>query len=124
MAKDKKRRSGGAFVAGVIVTILAALGIGEFGIGEYEGGLISDVFAPAEEVILEEAEKGLYFAEVMVVDDVVTLDGEEVTVEDLKSNLSDAKDERILLINGGATHASWQEVVDALNELDCVVETE
>ena len=123
MAKDKKRRSGGAFAAGVIITLLAALGIGEFGIGNFEGGLISDIFQPAEEVTVDTTDQGLYFAEIMVVDNIVTLDGKEVTVDELKTELADAKDKRVLLIDGGATHAAWQEVIDALNELDCVVET-
>ncbi|MEX1377775.1 MAG: hypothetical protein AB1Z23_09960 [Eubacteriales bacterium] len=123
MAKDKKRRSGGAFAAGVIITLLAALGIGEFGIGNYDGGLISDIFKPAEEVVVDDADEGLYYAEIMVVDNVVTLDGKEVTVDELKAELADAKDKRVLLIDGGATHTAWQEVIDALDALDCVVET-
>ncbi len=122
MAKNKK--SGGAFLAGVIVTLIAALGIGEIGIGNYDGGLISDFFAPAEEVITENASDGLYDYEVMVVDNVVTLDGAEVTVDELKAQLADASGKKVLLIDGGATHAAWQEVVDALNELDCIVETQ
>ena len=121
MAKNKKR-SGGAFVARVVITLLAALGIGEFGLGNFEGGLISDVFAPAEEVIMEEVSHGLYEAEIMVVDNVITLDGKQVTVDELKAGLADAGGKKVLLIDGGATHATWQEVIDALNELDCIVE--
>ena len=124
MANNKKRRSGGAFAAGIVVALLAALGIGEFGIGNYEGGLITDVFAPQEEVVVENTENGLYEAEVYVVDNVVTLDGKEVTVDELKSELADSAGKRILLVNDGATHATWQEVVDALDELDCIVETQ
>lgn len=123
MAKRSKKSSGGAFAAGAILMLLAALGVGEFGIGNFEGGLVSDIFQPTEEVVVEDADEGLYFAEIMVVDDVITLDGEEVTVDELKAQLSDAADKRVLLTDGGATQAAWQDVVDALNELDCVVET-
>lgn len=124
MARDKKRRTGRAFVAGIIVALVAVLGIGEFGIGSFGGGMISDVFAPKEEAIVEEATDGLYEAEVMVVDNVITLDYKEVTIEQLKSELADAKDKKVLLIDGGATHATWQEVIDALNELDLIVESD
>ena len=124
MAEHKKGRSGGAFLAGVVVTLLAAAGVGEFGIGNFEGGLISDIFMPQEEIIESSTSNGLYEAEVMVVDDVITLNGEEVTIDGLKSELADAKDKKILLIDGGATHAAWQEVLDAFSELDCIVETQ
>lgn len=124
MANHNKRKSGGAFAAGVIVALLAALGIGEFGIGNFEGGLVSDIFAPTEEVVVESQENGLYEAEIMVVDNVITLDGKEVTIEELKTQLADAGGERVLLIDGGATHATWQEVLNALSELDCIVETQ
>jgi len=124
MAKSNRRKSGGAFVAGVVVALLAALGIGEFGIGDFGGGLISDVFTPAEEIVVENDENGLYEAEIMVVDNVITLDGKEVTVDELKAELSDASGEQVLLIDGGATHATWQEVLNALSELDCIVETQ
>ena len=121
---NNKRKSGGAFVAGVVVALLAAVGIGEFGIGDFGGGLISDVFAPAEEIVVENDENGLFEAEIMVVDNVITLDGVEVTVDELKTELSDASGERVLLIDGGATQAAWQDVLNALSELDCVVETQ
>ena len=122
MAKNKKS-SGGAFLAGVVVTLIAALGIGEIGIGNYDGGLVSSFFEPAEEVISEATTDGLYDYEIMVVDNAISLDGKEVTIEELKENLADSEGEKVLLIDGGATHAAWQEVVDALNELDCIVET-
>lgn len=124
MANHNKKRSGGAFVAGVVVALLAALGVGEFGLGNFEGGLVSDFFAPVEEIVVENEDNGLYYAEIMVVDNVITLDNEEVTVDELKTQLADAGGESVLLIDGGATQAAWQEVLSALTELDCIVETQ
>jgi len=124
MAREKKKGRFGAFVAGVVVTAIAALGIGEFGLGGFEGGLVTDMFAPAEEVINEQVNDVLYDAEVMVVDDIISLDGKEVTLDELKSELADSAGDRVLLIDGGATVAAWQEVLDALNELDVIVETQ
>ncbi|MBN2879939.1 MAG: hypothetical protein JXN65_09985 [Clostridia bacterium] len=124
MAREKKKGRLGAFVAGLVVMAAAALGIGEFGLGNFEGGLVSDMFAPAEEVINDTVKDVLYDAEVMVVDNVITLDGKEVTLDELKSELADSAGDRVLLIDGGATVAAWQEVLDALNELDVIVETQ
>ncbi len=47
MAKKKGR--GGVVGSVLILAILAALGIGEFGLGGVGGGMVSDVFAPAQE---------------------------------------------------------------------------
>jgi len=124
MAREKKKGRVGAFVAGLVVMAAAALGIGEFGLGNFEGGLVSDMFAPAEEVINDTVKDVLYDAEVMVVDNVITLDGKEVTLDELKDELADSSGDRVLLIDGGATVAAWQEVLDALNELDVIVETQ
>lgn len=124
MANHNKKKSGGAFVAGVVVALLAALGIGELGIGNFEGGLVSDIFTPAEEIVMENEESGLYEAEITVADNVISIDGKVVTVDELKAQLAQAGGERVLLIDGGATHATWQEVLNALSELDCIVETQ
>ncbi len=123
MAKYKKR-SGGAFLAGVVVTLIAALGIGELGIGNFEGGIVTDIFTKEEQIVTEDVTEGLYDAEIMVVGDIISLNGEEVTIDELKAQMADYADKKVLLIDGGATHAAWQEVVDALNELDCIVETQ
>lgn len=123
MAK-RKSKSGAAFGVGIIIAILGLLGIGEFGIGNFEGGLVSDVFAPADEVVNEEELEGMYFAEIMVVDSIVTLNGEETAIEDLSSSLADASGKTVLLIDGGATHATWEKVVDTMNKLDCIVQTQ
>lgn len=114
--KKRLKRTTGGLMAGAIAAVLLTLGA----IGLNGNGILPSSNSEVGEITEETGVT--YAATVEIIEDKILVDGDYVEIDNLKETLQIAKNSKVLLIDNGATHGTWNTVGDILKELNCIVE--
>ncbi len=114
MAKKKRKSLIGRLINLVVLVFILLFAYylitgNDFGLISEDGDSIT---------LFEDGENSVF--EIIISEEVITFDGDIVTIDELEDEISKLKDVTIKLTDDGATNKVYNDVVDLLNEYNIV----